>query len=701
MQPELKVNVLMVDDHSENLLALEAVLAPLGENLVRANSGEEALKCILNQDFAVILLDVQMPRMDGFETATLIRERDRSRDTPIIFLTAFSTSDSLVFKGYSLGAVDYLIKPVVPEILISKVSVFVDLFKKTTEVKRQANQLAIVNAQLSKSEQQFRSLSASSPVGIFMTDVKGNCTYMNPRCQSILGFDVGTLEADWLQSVHPDDQNSVKTDWSNSIYEGQEYSNELRLLLNEGVVNWVHVRSSPMISDRGELLGYVGTIEDITQRKQAEEERNKLIREQAARQEAERANRMKDEFLATLSHELRTPLNSILGWTRLLRTRKFDADTIKRVLETIERNSKLQAQMIEEILDISRIIQGKLNLQLHPVNLMATIRAALDTLGPVAEAKGVCLQSTMPPSVDWVLGDSARLQQIVTNLLSNAIKFTPSGGCVDIELFTIASNGEEANVSIDDSPLVLKNYAQIRVTDTGVGINKNFLPFVFDRFRQADSTTTRLHGGLGLGLAIVDHLVKLHGGTVHADSQGEGQGATFTVNLPIFQSKKGQIIRSTKKENLTTAATIPPAVPHPTSPYASPDLIDLRLLVVDDDADTRDLLNVVLTECGAQVETVGSVNEALETIEQLQPDLLVSDIGLPGEDGYTLIRKVRNLSSQFGQKLPAIALTAHAREEDSTLAISEGFQMHISKPVDLAQLIAAIVQLTRKNGYKP
>ena len=347
-RPE-RVNVLLVDDRPENLLALEAILNSPSYNLVQANSGTEALRCLLNQDFAVILLDVQMPGMDGFETATLIRSRDRSRSTPIIFITAFSSNDTHVFKGYSLGAVDYLFKPLKPEILTSKVQVFVELFQKTVEVKQQATQLAAVNSELSKSEERFRTLCACSPLGIYLADVEGRCTYMNPRCEAISGLILEKSLAEvWQREAHPEDRARVVAHLSAWIKESQEYSSEFRLAVSE-TVRWIHVQSSPMFSDLGKLIGHVGTVRDITDRKQAEEERGRLIREQVARQEAERANQMKDEFLAILSHELRTPLNAILGWSRLLRVKKFDEETIDKALETIERNAKSQSQLIEDI----------------------------------------------------------------------------------------------------------------------------------------------------------------------------------------------------------------------------------------------------------------------------------------------------------------------------------------------------------------
>jgi CheY-like chemotaxis protein/nitrogen-specific signal transduction histidine kinase len=419
------------------------------------------------------------------------------------------------------------------------------------------------------------------------------------------------------------------------------------------------------MSTQGKFIGYVGTVEDITERKQAESARQKIICEQAARQEAEAANRMKDEFLATLSHELRTPLNSILGWARLLRTRKFDQQKTERALETIERNATLQAQLIEDILDVSRIIQGKIHLVFRQVNIVSVIETALDSIRPVAEAKEIQLETLIDPCVNLVSGDLNRLQQIVWNLLSNAIKFTPEGGRVEVRLECADS------------------HVKLQVSDTGIGITKDFLPYIFERFRQADSTMTRSYGGLGLGLAIVRQLVELHGGTVDAESAGVGKGATFTVKLLLLSD-------SLNESNVSQV--LPPVESlTPPNPLA---LADLQILVVDDEHDARRLLTSILEEYGAKVTTVASASEAIKALEQLQPDVLISDIGMPEDDGYTLVRRVRNLDAKQGGQIPAVALTAYVSQEDCTRALSAGFQMHLCKPVDTSELVNAVAELT-------
>ena len=394
-----------------------------------------------------------------------------------------------------------------------------------------------------------------------------------------------------------------------------------------------------------------------------------LMREQIIRAEAEAANCAKDEFLSILSHELRTPLNAILGWSTMLRQKNLSEDKVARALETIERNAKSQAQLIEDILDISRIITGKLRLRVRPVNLVPVIESAIESVQLAAEAKSIRLHSVLDSEAGPLLGDADRLQQVVWNLLSNALKFTPKDGRVQISLQRVNS------------------HVEITVSDTGAGISSDFLPFVFDRFSQHDSTTTRSYGGLGLGLAIVRQLVELHGGTVTVVSPGIGQGTTFTVKLPVM------IIH------------LPPSDPEPLNSLvepngrfqASPTLEGLRILVVEDEADALELLSTILEKYGADVIAVASVKEALTIIETASDrslDVLVSDIGMPDEDGYSLIRKLRQLEAQRGGRLPAIALTAYARNDDRQQALLTGFQMHLTKPVDAAELVAVVASLT-------
>lgn len=523
-----KANILLVDDLSANLLALEAILAAPDRNLVRANSGEQALRHLLHQDFAVILLDVQMPQMDGFETASLIRQRERSRATPIIFISAFSTSDSFVFKGYELGAVDYLIKPINSVVLGSKVSVFVDLFHKNAEIKRQAAEIAAINTELKQSEERFRSLSNCAPIGIFLIDTNGHCTYTNPSFHSIFDLLIEeSLETYWEKYFHPDDKDRVLAEWWRCIHQQQPFTDEFRLLLANENIRWVIVQTSSLFSDQDEFLGHVGTIEDITERHLTQMLREQTIREQAAREEAEEANRMKDEFLSIVSHELRTPLNAILGWSQMLLGNNLDEATKKRAVETILRNAQSQALLIEDILDVSHIIRGKLKLSTRPINLINLTKAVLETVRLQADAKAIQLETVFDETTLTISGDIQRLQQIIANLLTNAIKFTPEGGRVKIRLSEIVDDNNSH-----------KSYVCLEVIDTGIGISPNFLPKIFERFYQVDSSETRRFGGLGLGLTIVSHLVELHGGNISVFSEGEDKGATFTVKLPFFKENE-------------------------------------------------------------------------------------------------------------------------------------------------------------------
>jgi signal transduction histidine kinase/ActR/RegA family two-component response regulator len=399
------------------------------------------------------------------------------------------------------------------------------------------------------------------------------------------------------------------------------------------------------------------------ERKGVEHEREQLLTlEQTARGEAEEANRLKDEFLATLSHELRTPLTAMLGWLSMLRTGRLDAETSQHALQTVERNAKAQAQLIEDLVDVSRIVGGKLKLEIEPVDMVRVIAAAIDIVRPAANARGVSIDVVPDAGVGPVAGDPARLQQIIWNLLSNAVKFTPRDGRVTISLRRFES------------------FAEIEVRDTGIGIEADFLPRVFERFRQAESALIRSHRGLGLGLAIVRHLTELHGGTVSAASDGEGKGATFILRLPLAAIPTTSIA----------------AIQH--IPAGELKLTGLRVLLVEDEEDTRELLTLTLKVSGAEVQAVDSAQEALVGLQSFKPDVLLSDIGLPVESGYDLIAQVRALPTA-NSTIPAVALTAFASEKDHQRALACGFQVHLAKPVDSRKLIEAIGQLVnRKDG---
>jgi hypothetical protein len=418
---------------------------------------------------------------------------------------------------------------------------------------------------------------------------------------------------------------------------------------------------------------------------QAIERARAYAAERQARAEAEAANRTKDEFLAVLSHELRTPLNSMLGWTQLLLTRKFDEAKMHRALETIDRNTKSLAALIEDILDVSRIITGKLTISARACELVSVIEAAMEAVRPAAEAKNIEIELLLDSSASSVWGDTNRLQQVVWNLLSNAVKFTPQGGRVEVRLLAAGDSKDSAqnskNIKADNpSENPQSKYAQIEVIDTGKGISPDFLPYVFERFRQENTSSTRVYGGLGLGLAIVRYLVELHGGTVQASSPGEGLGATFTVQLPLLEGSRRKGERESDR-----AAERQNSPSHP--------LISVQVLIVDDDADARALLATILEQAGAQVKAAASAAEALEFVSQSRIDVLVSDIAMPNVDGYQLIRQVRELEAKRGEYTPAIALTAYARDADRTSALKAGFQVHLSKPFDPDELVSVVAKL--------
>ena len=529
---------------------------------------------------------------------------------------------------------------------------------------------------LRESEARFRHVADAAPVLIWISDTTKQCTWFNKMW---LEFTGQTLEREcggdgWTDGIHAEDFDRARETYF-AAFEGREsFSLEYRRRHRGGEYCWLLDNGVPRFAPDGDFLGYIGSCVDIDARKRSETEREKLLEsEQESRRQAENANRLKDEFLATLSHELRTPLNAILGWSQVLQSRSLGEIETVKALATIERNARAQSQLIDDILDVSRIVTGKLRLDVRAVDLADVITAAAEAARPAAEAKDIRLQILLDPQAGVISGDPNRLQQIVWNLLSNAVKFTPKGGRVQIRLERVNS------------------HVEIVLSDTGKGIEAEFLPFVFDRFRQSDGSMTRRHGGLGLGLAIVRQLVELHGGTASVESAGAGQGATFRVNLPLLP------VRS---EPETIVPRVHPRAETGAALDCPPELSGLRVLLVDDEADSRELLELVLNSCGAWVAAAASAAEAFELIQTMRFDVLISDIGMPDEDGFSLVGKIRKLPKERGGRVPAAALTAYARAEDRVQALRAGFQMHVAKPVEPSELVAVIANLAER-GKNP
>lgn len=521
---------------------------------------------------------------------------------------------------------------------------------------------------------QFCQLADAMPQIVWARSAGGNGDYFNRRWYEYTGASSPNVGNEgWANILHPDDLQRVKDEWAASVASGQPYELECRLKrASDGAYRWFLGRALPVKDAGGEVLRWIGTGTDIHDFKHLQEQNEQLLHsERAARAAAERTSRIKDEFLSTLSHELRTPLNAIYGWAQLLRAGAMDAAEMREALATIERNAWAQKQIIDDLLDMSRIISGKVRLDAQRIDLTPVLKAALETVRLAAEAKGIRLQATFDAAARRVSGDSIRLQQVFWNLLSNAIKFTPAGGWVQVSL-------AESNSQLE-----------VSVLDSGEGIAAEFLPHVFDRFSQADASSSRQHGGLGLGLAIVKHLIELHGGTVSVHSAGPGLGATFRLSLPLAVAPPAiDPAESTPPRFQPEPASRPTATGHLHLP-------GVKALVVDDEEDSRTLIKHLLEAHQARVRTAGSAAQAMELIERERFDVVVSDIGLPGEDGYALIRRIRALPPEHGGGTPAIALTAYARSEDRLKAIQAGFQMHAAKPVNVVELLGLVASLVR------
>jgi PAS domain S-box-containing protein len=857
-------SILLVDDHPPNLVALEAILAPLGHHLVRASSGAEAVELAGREDFALVLLDLQMPELDGLETAALLKRIERTRPVPIIIVTASEPSRSVLARGYASGAVDFISKPLDAEVLRSKVRVFVELWGQRAvariseprmieepseriserlvasaprgeeaqtveaivriqnalseglEPSRIAQRLAdetttltgahggavyyeskgshdvatsgamrdellalgrgcpllqpvfegrgpVHEADVSRDEatplvaraiKSVLAIAVLSPTGgvaAVMVLVHERAAAFDARDEALavlaarhaeaslenarlyeeaqearrraelaeldlragearrrlalesagmgtwdhnpltgavrwdartkalygLGADVPVGYGTFLDGIHEGDRQRVERAVRAALDPAGDgnFDEEYRTIgVDDGVERWVAARGQSILQ-HGRPVRFIGTLLDVTAKKRVEEERLALLeREREARAEAEQeraraeeASRTKDEFLATVSHELRSPLNAILGWSRVLADEldELDRERLAKGLEVIARNAKAQVQLVEDILEVSRIVTGKLRLTTAPVSLRVVVEASVETVRSAAVAKGVLLETQFEDDTGMVVADEDRLQQVLWNLLSNALKFTPRGGVVRVSARRAGGD------------------VVLRVEDTGEGVDATFLPYMFDRFRQADPSATRQHGGLGLGLAIVRHLVELHGGTVRGSSAGKGRGTSIVVLLP---GGDGDAVGPEPPGERAPR-------PQPATAYAP--LASRRVVVLDDEEDMRDLIAMILEHAGASVLRVASVDAAVRAIETSPPDVAISDLAMPGEDGYSFVKRIRASRRPEVRAVPLVAMTAYARAEDRHRVLSAGFQQHVAKPIEPAELVHVLGEIVK------
>lgn len=770
----VSARILLADDNSDMREYIKRILSAHNWRVEVVSDGEAALEAARERIPDLVLSDVMMPRMDGFELLRELRSDPVTREVPVILLSARAGEESRI-EGLEAGADDYLVKPFSARELLARVSAHLQLASMRKEsqeqvknilesitdgfvaldqqwrynyinaeaermgldraellgktlweafpsavtvnieekLRRAANEQIAVEFEgrneesgrwyankaypaadggltiyfrditqrkraeeaLRANEAQLQTLFDEAPLGIYLVDSDFRIRRVNPTALPVFGDIPDLIGRDFDEVIH--------ILWSN------EYADEIVQLFRRTLETGEPYITPEQIKQRRDRnmteyyewqinriplpeggYGVVCYFRDIAAQVFARQEIEQLLkREQQARAEAEEANRLKDEFLATVSHELRNPLNAMLGWSRMLNSSNISEETAKRGLTAIERNAKAQAQLVEDLLDVSRIVSGKLRLNVRPVQLVSVIEDAIDTIRPAADAREIRLQASLDPDAGPVAGDSQRLQQVVWNLLSNAVKFTPKGGRVQVRLARINS------------------HIEIVVSDTGQGIAAEFLPYVFDRFRQADGSISRAYSGLGLGLAIVRHLVELHGGSSHADSPGKDQGAIFTVKLPLMA-----IHMKSDEERIHPRVSEGAGLRF----EQSLSLSGVRVLVVDDEPDTLLLLNEVLTSSGATVRMALSAEEGLAEIKTSPPQVIVSDIGMPGEDGYAFMKRVRAWGKESGVWIPAVALTAYARAEDRMKALSSGYQIHVPKPVEPSELIAVIVSLVER-----
>lgn len=647
-----RANVLLVDDNPANLLTLRTILAELDENLFVAGSGEDALRELLRADFAVVVLDVNMPVLDGFETARLIRGRRRSAHTPIIFISAVSLGDAHAYRGYSIGGVDYIFAPIVPEVLRSKVRVFVQLYKQRLEVQRQAELLRAAQdrehrRRLVESDERLALALRAGRMGVWELDLAGRRMSWSVPADGVAAVpqpEWETLDG-FLGDVAEEQREAVASAIARAASEACDLQVEPRVGGAYGQAGWIELRGRLVRDDAGRPERLVGVYLDTSARKRVEEE----LRQ--ARDSAHEANRVKDRFLAMLSHELRTPLTPALMMASSWSRRADVPEPLRRDLELICKSIETESRLIDDLLDLTHISRGAIELRPRPIDLHDVIDAAVRVQGAEqSAARRVELRYLREAEVSGVHGDPTRLQQVVWNLVSNALKYTPPGGRVQVR----THNDSSGTITLT-------------VADNGIGIQPDYLPRIFAPFERGDPSVSARISGLGLGLAICKTIVELHDGTIEAESEGAGKGATFRVRLPVAVARRSET---------QDAQDAPPAV------------AGLRLLVVEDHPGTADVLARLLRLSGHQVRVAACVAEALATADAWNFDLLISDMALPDGNGIALLGEIRRR-----RPVPAIALSGHGTREDVELARAAGFSEHLTKPIDARELDETIARL--------
>ena len=640
-----QLKILIIDDNpSDRNLALRELKKLFSKLQYREIIDEASLNDALKRNqFNLVITDYQIRWITGLEI--LSRVKEKRPDCPVIMFTG-TGSEEIAVSAMKAGLDDYVIKS--PKHYVRLAAAVRSAWERSQHQKA-----------LKEFKETYYRFFEQVPLGLYRLNPLGEIIEANSTLAKMLGCSAPELQSQNLVDYHT--LPKVYLQWQQQLNQNspvQKLEAQIKPLNRE--IIWVLHSAIAVTNRHGKLIYYEGAVADITASKNAEIQRIELLkREKKAREEAETVNRIKDEFLATLSHELRTPLNSILGWIQLLRTGKMSDTQTSQALETIERNARAQNQLIDDLLDVSRIIRGTMKLQFKPVNLSQIIMASVDTVRPAAEAKEIKIQFQF--DLDWieVNGDKERLQQVFWNLLINAVKFTPAKGTITILL------------SLEDNTVL------VEIVDTGQGIAPEVLPYIFERFRQAETkSSTRTQGGLGLGLAIVRHLLEIHGGDVTAYSDGLDLGATFKVQLPFIEPKK-------ERQQAPLSCDIYPS------------LKGLTILLVEDDPDAREMVTLILEQYKAEVITAESVPKAIEAYRKKQPDILISDISMPSKDGYDLIQQIRH-SLERKSSLPAIALTANAREEDRQKALEAGFDLHLPKPIDASVLIESLDKLARR-----